>query len=219
MFGKFNEIKPLFLFTRSGVLFYNYGMRPKDKGVEIQRMLGEGASYNAIVSRLNCSKSTINYQAKQMGIAKSGSVYNWPEIQAFYDEGNSRSTCLLRSGFSSAAWADAVKRGAIVARERSIPMEELLVQDRPQTTRTHLKRRLLKAGLFTNHCYECGMTQWRGKPIAFNLHHINGDGKDNRSENLTLLCPNCHSQTENFAGRNRLSSAKKQSTPHPKELF
>jgi 5-methylcytosine-specific restriction endonuclease McrA len=34
------------------------------------------------------------------------------------------------------------------------------------------------------------------------LHHVNGDGRDNRLENLQLLCPNCHSQTDNFAGRN-----------------
>ena len=34
------------------------------------------------------------------------------------------------------------------------------------------------------------------------LHHINGDRLDNRLENLELLCPNCHSQTETFAGRN-----------------
>jgi 5-methylcytosine-specific restriction endonuclease McrA len=33
------------------------------------------------------------------------------------------------------------------------------------------------------------------------LHHINGDGRDNRLENLALLCPNCHSQTENWGGR------------------
>jgi 5-methylcytosine-specific restriction endonuclease McrA len=35
------------------------------------------------------------------------------------------------------------------------------------------------------------------------LHHANGDGLDNRLENLVMLCPNCHAQTPNFSGRNR----------------
>jgi 5-methylcytosine-specific restriction endonuclease McrA len=43
----------------------------------------------------------------------------------------------------------------------------------------------------------------RGAPLAMALHHSNGNGLDNRLENLQLLCPNCHSQTENFAGRGR----------------
>ena len=34
------------------------------------------------------------------------------------------------------------------------------------------------------------------------LHHVNGDGRDNRLDNLELLCPNCHSQTETYGGRN-----------------
>ena len=33
------------------------------------------------------------------------------------------------------------------------------------------------------------------------LHDINGNGRDNRLENLMILCPNCHAQTENFAGK------------------
>ena len=49
---------------------------------------------------------------------------------------------------------------------------------------------------------ECGIAAWRGRPLALELHHINGDGRDNRLENLTLLCPNCHSQTDSWGGRN-----------------
>ena len=69
--------------------------------------------------------------------------------------------------------------------------------------RTHLKGRLFAEGLKENRCERCGITEWRGSPLAMALHHSNGDGLDNRLENLQLLCPNCHSQTENFAGRGR----------------
>ena len=44
---------------------------------------------------------------------------------------------------------------------------------------------------------------WLGKPLSMALHHVNGEGADNRLENLMMLCPNCHSQTENFSGRGR----------------
>jgi 5-methylcytosine-specific restriction endonuclease McrA len=39
------------------------------------------------------------------------------------------------------------------------------------------------------------------RPLSMQLHHINGDGSDNRLENLQLLCGNCHSQTDNWGGR------------------
>jgi 5-methylcytosine-specific restriction endonuclease McrA len=38
--------------------------------------------------------------------------------------------------------------------------------------------------------------------LSLQLHHINGERHDNRLENLALLCPNCHSQTNTWAGRN-----------------
>ena len=33
------------------------------------------------------------------------------------------------------------------------------------------------------------------------LDHINGDGRDNRIGNLRMLCPNCNSQQDTFAGK------------------
>jgi hypothetical protein len=68
--------------------------------------------------------------------------------------------------------------------------------------RWNLKRRLLAAGLKEPRCERCGIEDWLGEPLALPLHHINGDNRDDRLENLMLLCPNCHSQTENFAERN-----------------
>lgn len=70
-------------------------------------------------------------------------------------------------------------------------------------SRSHLKLRLLAAGLKEHRCEECGATDWRGRPLSMALHHVNGDGLDNRLENLQLLCPNCHAQTPNFGVKNR----------------
>jgi hypothetical protein len=78
---------------------------------------------------------------------------------------------------------------------------ELLVAGR-KTNRSHLKQRLLREGLKENRCEQCGITEWRGRSLNMQLHHVNGDGLDNRLENVELLCANCHSQTETYGGRN-----------------
>jgi hypothetical protein len=80
-------------------------------------------------------------------------------------------------------------------------IDELLVVGRKETNRSHLKSRLIEEGLKADQCEICGITEWRGRSLSVERHHLNGDGEDNRLENLQLLCGNCHSQTDNWGGR------------------
>lgn len=61
-----------------------------------------------------------------------------------------------------------------------------------------LSKKLLSEGIKERKCETCGLTEWLGKEIPLELHHINGDHFDNRLENLKILCPNCHAQTDNY---------------------
>lgn len=52
-------------------------------------------------------------------------------------------------------------------------------------------------------CEICGISEWNNKPISLTVHHVDGNHFNNDFSNLMLLCPNCHSQTENFCSKNR----------------
>jgi hypothetical protein len=51
-------------------------------------------------------------------------------------------------------------------------------------------------------CYVCGITEWQGSNIVFDLEHKNGHSWDNSHDNVALICPNCHSQTDTYKGKN-----------------
>lgn len=86
-----------------------------------------------------------------------------------------------------------------------IPLENILIKNSSYTNMGSLKKRLINQNLLKNECYECGLKDvWNNKPIVLQIDHINGHHLDHRISNLRLLCPNCHSQTETFAGKNQL---------------
>jgi hypothetical protein len=171
---------------------------------QVAQLLGAGLSRAEVGARLGLSKATVSYHAKRLGILGNPACarrYDWAEIQAYYDAGHSISECQRKFGFAKAAWTGAARRGDVVARPQATPITALLRADTPRG-RWNLKRRLIAAGLKREACEECGITDWLGRPLSLELHHRNGVRNDNRLENLAILCPNCHSQTETFGGRN-----------------
>lgn len=67
-----------------------------------------------------------------------------------------------------------------------------------------LTRLINRHNLLPQQCSECGISaKWNGKPMTMQVDHINGNPRDNRIENLRRVCPNCHSQTDTYSGKNK----------------
>lgn len=85
--------------------------------------------------------------------------------------------------------------------KEKIPLNKLLVENSPYG-RGDIKSRLIDEGILKYECLCCGNTgEWNNKKLTLQLEHKNGISNDNRLENLCLLCPNCHSQTDTYAGK------------------
>jgi DNA-binding transcriptional ArsR family regulator len=176
---------------------------------KIEELLKEGKTYKEISEDVGCTKSTISYHAKKLGLSRADGrgapiTYDWTEVQQHYNDSKSPTQTTNHFGMSKGSFSKALKRGSLDWVDPKIPLEELLVPSRDVTTsRQHLKGRLKQAGLLKDECYECGITKWRDKELSLHLDHINGDTHDNTLDNLRLLCPNCHSQTDTYGGRNK----------------
>jgi Trp operon repressor len=173
---------------------------------EVEDLLACGQSQNEVARTLGLSKSTVAYHARSLGKKadpRFARRHDWEAVQAAIDrDGLSMRKCLEKFEISRDTWYRAVRRGDLVPPPALIPLEELLVVGR-RTSRSHLRHRLHDAGLKEKRCESCGLTEWLGKPIGLQLHHVNGDGLDNRLENLQVVCGNCHAQTDTWGGKNK----------------
>jgi len=176
-------------------------------GEEICLLLKEGYSYKQIVEKLNCSKSVVSYHARKNGLQRQSSYshYDWKSISTFYLT-HTFSETKEEFGFSDGAWSKALSRGVVVSRGRvggKYNLEDILIEGSTYSTEK-LKTRLLKAGIFKEICNICGVNSiWQGRRLVLQLDHINGVPNDHRIDNLRTLCPNCHSQTSTYCGRNK----------------
>lgn len=86
-------------------------------------------------------------------------------------------------------------------RENSKKAEEYFVKSTVSVKSQKLLKLLLENNLKEYKCEKCGISEWNGMPIKLQVHHVDGNHMNNEINNLEILCPNCHSQTDNFCGR------------------
>jgi hypothetical protein len=87
--------------------------------------------------------------------------------------------------------------------QSKIELSEILEGKHPQYQTLKLKKRLLKEKVLENKCSICNITSWNKKEISLQLDHIDGNGHNHKLGNLRLICPNCHSQTDTYCGKNK----------------
>jgi HNH endonuclease len=130
----------------------------------------------------------------KVGLKPEGA--NYTTIYKIMDEMN-----IDKSHMTGQGWNKGDVMGLVKNNTR--PLDEILVENSTYTNTHKIKKRLIAAGLKDHVCETCGLQQWNGQQISLELDHINGDRFDHRLENLQLLCPNCHSQTPSYRGKNK----------------
>ncbi|GAB2488463.1 hypothetical protein GCM10027265_45740 [Jatrophihabitans fulvus] len=138
------------------------------------------------------NSTTVAQVLRRLGYAPSGGV------QRFINQ-HFRRLGLDTSHFVGQSWGKG-RRNPNGFKAR--PLDEILVANSTYVSSGNLRRRLIMAGLKEARCERCGLDEWCGKPLPLTLDHINGDPTDNRLENLRILCPNCHAQTDTWCRRN-----------------
>lgn len=142
----------------------------------------------------NAAKNSFSYRSilKKLGLREAGG--NYAQIKKYINEYK-----INIKHFKGKGWNAGLKGIG----KPIISLEKILIKNSSFQS-FKLKKRLFKAKLKPQHCEECG---WSRKSedgrIPLELDHINGNSKDNRLENLRILCPNCHSLKPTHRGRNR----------------
>lgn len=175
------------------------------KQKEIQALLKQGYSVKRITKTLNCSASTVSYHRKLLGLYTGtnrtrNEDVDWSAAQEFYDGGATILETRRRFGISASVWRDGRSKGFIATKGR-LTDDEIFVTESPYMKTERLRRKIIEdRGL---RCEKCGIEDiYNDEPITLQVDHINGVSNDNRIENIRLLCPNCHSQTHTYAGKN-----------------
>jgi Zn finger protein HypA/HybF involved in hydrogenase expression len=154
---------------------------------ELQKLLDESTGYADVLRKIGLN-------------AKGGNPKTLKKIICEY---NLDETTLDKN--RSALYSECAKN---VSKKITYSLEDIFNGKYPNYQSAKLLQRLIQEGYKENKCERCGITEWCGLPITFQLHHKDGDHTNNNLCNLEVLCPNCHSQTNTYGGKSSHKNCK-----------
>lgn len=148
---------------------------------DLQKFLDESTSYGEVLEKVGLGKRGRNTDT----LKKVISEFNLDETKLNQNRHNKYVQCAKNTHVK-------IKK----------PLSEILTKD--STYQGYkLLLRLYEEGIKIPQCEFCGITEWNNKPLVFQIHHEDGDSTNNELSNIKVACPNCHSQTENYAGKSK----------------
>lgn len=157
----------------------------------LQEVVKDAYSYAMVLRKLNLRPAGGNYRLLKARLTDFGI-----DISHFKGHGWSMGLTIESS--------DSVRKAVL---RKMIPDSEVFTRDSRYFSTCQLKKRLVKLGMVEK-CAVCGISSWQGTILKLHLDHIDGDPTNNEITNLRLLCPNCHSQTETYTGKNIKNTTK-----------